>query len=268
MRLTEMQVSKAVRLLSLLPKRPVEFYDRIATVVEVKSERVARSPGHTADFIDALTQTLDVPREDILGILSETELQHIEEKVTARILTAKHTGPFDSGHNGDFLLAKAIYVVCRLRSPNVVLETGVAYGVTSAFTLQAMVVNRKGRLFSIDFPPLGRNADQSVGAFIPTELKDRWRLYRGPTKRVLPDLLSRIGQVDVFVHDSLHTYRNMTFEFTSVWPSLSSSAAVIADDIELNDAFSDFATKVKPVFSAVVREENKNAMFGILTKRT
>jgi hypothetical protein len=267
MRLTETHVSKTVRLLSLLPTRPVEFFDRIATALEVNREPAPRSLSNTVDFPDALTQALDVSREVILEILSESELKHIEEKVTARIQTCKRAGPFDSGHNGDFLLAKAIYVVCRLLSPKVVLETGVAYGVTSAFTLQALAVNRKGHLFSIDLPPLGKHADQNVGAFVPTELKDRWELHRGSVKRILPHLLREIGKVDTFVHDSLHTYRNMTFEFTTVWPSLRPPAVVIADDVGLNDAFRNFAVKVKPPFSAVIKEENKDAQFGVLVKR-
>jgi predicted O-methyltransferase YrrM len=40
-------------------------------------------------------------------------------------------------------------------SPNIVLETGAAYGVTSAFIVQALEVNRKGTLISVDLPPLG-----------------------------------------------------------------------------------------------------------------
>jgi hypothetical protein len=265
-----MPASKAIRLLSLLPTRPVEFLDRVTAVVDVNSERgrMVCSPCDTVTLMDGLTRALDVSSEAVMETLGESELRQIEERVTKKIKTSNHSGPFDSGHNGDFSLAKAIYVMCRLLLPNEVVETGVAYGVTSAFTLQALAVNRNGHLHSIDLPPLARNADQNVGAFIPTELRDRWRLHRGPAKRVLPNLLSSIGQVDVFVHDSLHTYRNMSLEFKTVWPALRRPAAIVADDVGLNDAFRDFALKVKPVFSAVVMEENKDARFGILVKRT
>ena len=155
----------------------------------------------------------------------------------------------------------------RLLSPNIVLETGVAYGVTSAFIVQALEVNRRGTLISVDLPPLGKDADRHVGAFIPQELRDRWHLLRGPAKRILPNLVTSIKEVDVFVHDSLHTYRHMNFEFETAWPYVRPGGAVVADNVDLNDAFRNFTTSVKPAFSAVVAETNTTDLFGIMVKR-
>jgi hypothetical protein len=157
-------------------------------------------------------------------------------------------------------------VLCRLLSPNIVLETGVAYGVTSAFTLQALAVNRKGTLVSIDLPPLGRDADRHVGVLVPQELRGRWHLHRGPARRILPNLVTSIKEVDVFVHDSLHTYRHMSFEFETAWPYVRPGGAVVADNVDLNDAFRHFTARTKPTFSAVVREENTTDLFGIMIK--
>jgi predicted O-methyltransferase YrrM len=264
-----MKLSKVIRLLALLPKQPLEIYDRVTTVVDVNMDR-RRTPvrlGNELALPDALRRALGVSSDEIAKLLAESELQRIEEQVSLGITIAKGRGPFDLAHNGNFCLAKSIYVLCRLLSPNIVLETGVAYGVTSAFTLQALAVNRKGTLISVDLPPLGRDADRHVGALVPQELRERWRLHRGPAKRVLPKLLPAIGPIDMFVHDSLHTYRHMSFEFAAVWPFLRSPGALIADDVESNDAFRDFAAKVRPVFSAVVQEGNKNALFGMAVKR-
>lgn len=265
-----MRTSKAIQLLSLLPKRPVEFFDRVMMVVERAgdSARGFRSGhGHTLTFTDALSAALDVSSGDITGLLAESELQCLEKKVSERIIKTKNTGPFDSGHNGNFCLAKSIYVMCRLLSPSVVLETGVAYGVTSAFALQALAVNCKGTLISVDLPPLARDADRHVGAFIPHGLRDRWRLHRGPAKRILPNLLPSIRNVDMFVHDSLHTYRHMSFEFETAWPYVRPGGAVVADNVDLNDAFQHFTAIAKPTFSAVVKEENTTDLFGIMRKR-
>ena len=270
MRLGAKQVSKAVRLLSLLPTRPVEFFDRLVTVVDVAIERgrTKRLPCDTIGLIDALSQALQVSHSDIGAILAESEIGHIQQEVMHNMLQSKHTQPFDPSHNGDFNLGRSIYVACRVLSPNIVLETGVAHGVTSAFILQALSANRKGRLFSIDLPPLERNADQNVGLLIPSALKNRWSLHRGAARRILPDLVREIGDVDVFVHDSLHTRRQMEFEFATIWSSLRPPAVLIADDVGLNDAFHDFVSTMKPTFSAVVKEESKDALFGILVKRT
>ena len=43
--------------------------------------------------------------------------------------------------------------------------------------------------------------------------------------------------IDFFVHDSLHTYRNMHQEFEIVSPFLAPRAVVVADDVEGNSAF-------------------------------
>jgi hypothetical protein len=252
----------------LLPRYPVEFYDRVMTVVEVTKERGRSASKTTASvtFMEALSVALRVSTGNIAEILSETELGCIERTVSEGITGVRAAGPFDPAHNGDFALARSIYVICRLRPPNAVLETGVAYGVTSAFALQALTVNQKGTLFSVDLPPLGKGADQHVGAVVPRELWERWHLYRGTANRILPNVLPSVGQLDLFVHDSLHTSRNMTFEFSTVWPYLRPGAVLIADDVGLNDAFYDFAAKAKPSFAAVVKEDNKDALFGIMVK--
>jgi hypothetical protein len=264
-----MKASKAIRLLALLPKRPVEFYDRVMTVLETTSESAGRfrnGDAHPLTFAEALSGALEVSNRDIQALLAESEIQLLEKEVLAQIAKANGAGPFKSAHNGNFCLARSIYVICRLLHPDVVLETGVAYGVTSAFTLQALAVNRKGTLISIDLPPLGKDADQHVGAFIPQELRDRWRLHRGPAKRILPGLLPSIREIGLFVHDSLHTYRHMSFEFETAWPYVRPGGVVVADNVDLNDAFRKFTDLAKPAFSAVVAEENTTDLFGIMVK--
>jgi predicted O-methyltransferase YrrM len=264
------RASKAVQLLSLLPRRPMEFYDRMMTAWEVTCESAngfRNGRGHTLTFTDALSRALRVPSSDIKELLRESELQHLEKTVSEQIKGIQSMGPFDSAHNGNFCLARSIYVLCRLLTPNVVLETGVAYGVTSAFTLQALAVNRRGNLISVDLPPLARDADRHVGALVPWELRDRWRLHRGPAKRLLPNVITSLQEVDVFVHDSLHTYHHIGFELETAWPFLRPGGAVVVDNIDLNDAFDDFTARVKPVFSATVEEEDTDDLFGIMMKR-
>ena len=265
-----MRVPKAVELLSLLPKRPVEFYDRVMTVVESTGDRVRGFQGaqeRTLTFPEALSAGLGIPGREVAKFLAEEELQRLEHSISAQVAAQNGDGPFNVGHNGNFCLARSIYVICRVLRPEVVVETGVAYGVTSAFTLQAMAVNGKGTLISIDLPPLAPDADRHVGRLIPQDLRKRWSLHRGTAKRRLPALLSSIEEIDVFVHDSLHTYRHMTFEFDAAWPRVRPGGALIADNVDLNNAFRDFVANSKPEFSAVVYEENTTDLFGMITKR-
>jgi hypothetical protein len=166
-------------------------------------------------------------------------------------------------HNADFGLARLCYLICRALKPSIVLETGVAYGLTTAVVLKALDVNGTGLLHSVDLPPLGSEADQFVGRLIPQQLRHRWRLHRGASRRVLPSLLPQLGQVDIFVHDSLHTLRNMRHEFRSVMGYLSQPGVVIADDVDRNPAFLQLVHDTHPAFWATSEEVEKKALFGV-----
>jgi hypothetical protein len=145
-----------------------------------------------------------------------------------------------------------------------VVETGVAYGVNSAFILAALEVNGNGQLHSIDLPPLAEEADKFVGMLIPESLRPRWHLYRGASRRILPSLLSKFPVVDIFIHDSLHTYRNIQFELEQVAPHLRRPhGIVLVDDVQGNRAFLEWSANKSLGFSAAVKEVEKDSLFGL-----
>ncbi len=117
-------------------------------------------------------------------------------------------------------------------------------------------------MVSIDLPPIARHADYYAGYLIPENLKDRWTLYRGTSKRVLPKLLSQLGKVDMFVHDSLHTYWNIRRELELISPYLSRPSIVIADDIQDNSAFLEWVKREQPTHWAAFREEWRDSLAG------
>lgn len=49
-------------------------------------------------------------------------------------------------------LGALVYAIVRVLKPEIVVETGVASGLSSAYILQALEENRKGKLYSIDLP--------------------------------------------------------------------------------------------------------------------
>jgi hypothetical protein len=67
--------------------------------------------------------------------------------------------------------------------------------------------------------------------------------------------------VGLFVHDSLHTRRNMRREFDAVWPSLGPGGLLLADDVERNRAFADLRRK-EPSLWRVVRDREKDPLHG------
>jgi len=130
----------------------------------------------------------------------------------------------------------ALYALCRSLKPSVFVETGVASGASSAYILSALDKNNQGKLFSIDVPwqsvkenwkPFFTEEDmkeqpieQQSGWIIPDYLRSRWQLLLGKSSEKLPSLLKYLGAIDVFFHDSEHTYETMLWEFKTAWPCL------------------------------------------------
>jgi len=160
-------------------------------------------------------------------------------------------GGVKSGH------AEMLWAVVRLRRPRVVVETGVCNGLSSAVILEALARNGEGRLISIDLPEFsdpGLNdaefwegkggavipAGRPVGWLAPETLRANWRLELGRAQDLLVPLLKDQGPVDVFIHDSEHSYDNQLFEFTEGYAALAPGGLLIATDINWSNAFDDF----------------------------
>jgi hypothetical protein len=153
------------------------------------------------------------------------------------------------------------YTIVRLLEPNIVLETGVASGISSAYILSALEENKHGQLFSIDLPYKENKQyfsdyvksggrvlipdDREPGWLIPEDLKKRWRLELGKSSEKLPPVIKNLPLIDIFIHDSEHTYENMIWEFRTVWPYLKKEGLLLSHDINWNKAFSDFYKEIK-----------------------
>jgi predicted O-methyltransferase YrrM len=257
-----------LRLLSLLPQRPQEFYDRVYAIATSRWEASLGAPVayRATNLEEALVALSRALNSDCAAHLSEPALTQIELQVRDGQASLLQDGPFEAFHNGDSALARLCYATTRALKPRLVLETGVCYGVTSAYILKALDTNQAGHLHSVDLPPLGKDGDKHVGRLIPPELRGRWALHRGVSSRVLSPLLARLGFIDLFIHDSLHTYRNMRGEFEAVWPYLRPGGVLISDDVEGNAAFQELAERCDIGNSAVVQEQGKDALLGICVK--
>lgn len=138
------------------------------------------------------------------------------------------------------------YAAVRGLAPDIVVETGVASGVSSSYLLLALDKNGLGRLHSIElgderYLPPGK----PPGWIVPERLKSRWDLRIGDSRVLLPKLLAEIGKVDVFIHDSLHTYDQMMWEYRAAYPFLRPRALLISDDAGWNPAFPEFCMEVR-----------------------
>jgi predicted O-methyltransferase YrrM len=238
------------------------------------AERILTSPPSydTVGWQTALDD-LEARFGNVSEVLGEPALREMEENTRRLLADIRNEDTFILHWAADSLTARLCYLACRLISPEVVVETGVAYGVSSAFILRAMEKNGRGTLYSVDLPPLRRRYERFWGIAVPHGLRGRWRLHRGTSASVLPRLLEEVPEVDLFVHDSLHTRRNMRREFDTVWPHLRNGAMLLADDVERNRAFGELRQK-NPAFWRVVEDREVSplhgraapVMFGLATK--
>jgi len=128
-----------------------------------------------------------------------------------------------------------LYSLIRKVKPNVILETGVQRGCTTLVFLMALKENKHGKLISIDYC---QEKPEEIAMYVPDYLRDRWTFYKDKTCNILPTLNETI---DIFFHDSLHTYDNMYFEYEWAWKHLKKEGLLMSHDIGANNAFFDFA---------------------------
>jgi hypothetical protein len=138
------------------------------------------------------------------------------------------------------------YAFVREFRPSVMVETGTAQGYMTSWMLAALEKNNHGKLISIDLPPtVGEfamnftlKADE-VGCFIPPEYHHRWEHILGDAKLHLPKVMAD-NDVDIFIHDSLHTRTHMLYEFAVAKALMKPGRVIMTDDILWNNSFFEF----------------------------
>ena len=230
--------------------------------------------GARTDAVDCLRallpRALEVTARTVAGYFEELAASELLQRSLDRYATILEKARQPSLANVVTAENLFCYVATRCLKPSTVIETGCATGWSSALFLLAMYHNQHGHLYSIDLPPVagqlsmewGLPPGLDVGFYVPEELRSRWSLTLGNARMELIPLLERVGGVDIFRHDSDHTYVHMMWEYTAVWPYLALDGLLVSDDIGWNTAFWDFATAVgRPM---VIHRSNTN--FGVLSR--
>jgi len=130
-----------------------------------------------------------------------------------------------------------LYTLVRAQKPKICIETGSGAGSASSSILCALEKNKCGELFSID--RAGPYADQ-IGSLIPSQSRERWKLYLQDNAPLLPEVLSELKTIDFFLHDSNHSYRHMKWEFELAWSHLRQRGILASHDIVATSSFADF----------------------------
>jgi predicted O-methyltransferase YrrM len=197
-----------------------------------------------------------LPTEEIVP--NVREIGRIASEVAGKMLSHYSASELESAVLGGVPSPKEtiLYLLTRRLRPRLVIETGVAQGVSSTFLLEALSRNGGGRLTSIDLPnydPRGRNytseathdgtyvkRELGVGWLVPAPLRSAWTLVLGSSREILPTLSAQ--DLDLFYHDSEHSYANMEFEYGWAESHLAPGGILASDDIGWNHAFRDFAS--------------------------
>jgi len=183
------------------------------------------------------------------------------------------------------------YAIARALGADAVVETGVLHGLSTLFSLAALERNAEAkddagaRMISIDQPSHFEDGPSNQDGFtdtlppglqpgwaIPDALRRKWKLRLGPSSDHLASVAQELGGIDVFIHDSEHTHATMTFEFETVWPALPDGGVLIADNIDVNTSFFDFAIAmgrqplVLPVDPDHLSQGGSGIRFGVLRK--
>lgn len=144
-------------------------------------------------------------------------------------------------------LAMTLYVAARVARPSLVLETGVANGISTFFLLAALNRNGAGRLVSTD-------VTDRAGRLVSSSDVRRWtfRALAHPFDRSFRALAESLGPVDFYFHDAAHDYRWQTFEFETMFRSVRPGGVFLSDDVDSSFAFLDFVTRHRLAAVALV----------------
>ena len=262
-----------LRVAAALSRSPGEAVERIHERIAERRERRAGPPVYEAE------QEWEAKLHALLGVdwpcAARAEFDPLWSDVR-RLLTDQNLtlgrGAYGGWDDADPAFARAVWCLARHLRPRKVVETGVARGITTRFLLEALERNGNGRLWSIDLPPLlDRKLRSQTAAALPKRSRGGWQYVEGSSRRRLPRLLADLDEIDLFVHDSIHTGRNLRFELDRALAAMGARGALVSDDVHMNTAFQAHAgpgTLVCPsddgagLFGIIIRDIAVDAQSG------
>jgi Methyltransferase domain len=262
------RIAYAARAGKAIATQPYEGVER--TLEQVAEWRNSRRPPWRYEATERCEERI----HELIGIHWPCGERHGFEKVwraalddlAARGLQVGR-GAFGGWDDGDARLVGVAWCLARHLRPDRSVETGVARGLTTRALLEALERNRRGRLWSIDLPPLlERGLAEETAAAVPERLYERWTLLRGSSRRLLPGLVTDLGQIHLFVHDSRHTARNLRFELEHVWPALAPGGVALIDDVEKNVATGQFLQAHPNTPAVLFASDDDKVLIGCLIK--
>jgi predicted O-methyltransferase YrrM len=218
-----------------------------------------------------LAQGEDVPDQAWNAVLAEalveaSSVPHAAQVFERRRFVEQYTSALETKYHANYVPgwvnlddALFLYWLVRQTKPRTIVQTGVCNGLSAAFMMLALAKNGpEGRLHVVDLAPVFDANDpawtvegnlygvvipegKTSGWLVPDAYRDRFEVWNGDAKDLLPKLVDKLDSIDFFFHDSDHTYNHMMFEFHQVKCKLNKGGLAVGDDVSWNASLWDFA---------------------------
>jgi predicted O-methyltransferase YrrM len=196
--------------------------------------------GVSLNFLQKNTNGIFLGTEDFMinSKLNYSDL--FKDLSTAKILYKKvleeHRLITSERWNAEFELFSLLYVLVKSKKPQLLVETGVANGVSTSAIMSALDEdNSSGSLNSFDVLPETKEAYLGKG---------KWNFHLLDKKRTHKQLSAAVRNsplVDIWLHDSNHGYRWQKFEYLLALSRLKEGGILISDDIDASPAWGELA---------------------------
>ncbi len=130
-----------------------------------------------------------------------------------------------------------LYLLTKKLKPDIALETGVQIGGSTHAILKAMKENKNGTLHSVDigkwFDHKGKYVSR-IAPLVRIDEKKHWNLICGNSQKTLPDLVKKIGMMDLFCAGHTHTYKVQKDEGELCWSLIKRGGVFVLDRADNN----------------------------------
>lgn len=212
---------------------------------------------NSKDYINILKN--EIPNKNVLSTVDQLEAEY--ESLHIQMQRRLPNPNYEIGDES----SKLLYMLVRLTSPESVVETGVANGVSTFFILNALKKNATGKLTSIDI-------SYNVATFLNNEEKMRWELKVLDTKvnlrKQFKEILAAVENLSIYLHDGDHSYLWQQMEYNLAYAKLRCGGILLSDDVDSSFAFIDTFGKesnLETEFKGILLGKNK--MFGYILKK-
>jgi len=209
-----------------------------------------------------------ISSEEFIQKINPELLETVNEDTDNIILDAKKIQEKNSNIElGNNYAVEIIYFLMINFKPNIILETGVAAGLSSRCILEAIKKNSKGVLYSSDFPYFRlENPEKYIGYLAKDESnKDNWFLDIRGDDIALHAIVKKMGNenIDLFHYDSDKSYSGRSNALKSIGSKLSSKTIIIFDDIQNNLHFKDLVEENKEDFHIIGYDGKFTGIIGL-----